>query len=150
MLKKLLTIIAMLFATASFAAVDVNTANEAELDGVKGIGPGLSGKILIERKNGEFKDWNDFISRVSGVGNKSAANFSKEGLTVGGKKYSAAAAAKAEARSKKLGTTSARTSTPASTPHDSAHGAAKDAATTPSTPAPPAPSPAGSASASKN
>ena len=150
MLKKLLTIIAMLFAAASFAAVDVNTANEAELDGVKGIGPGLSGKILIERKNGEFKDWNDFISRVSGVGNKSAANFSKEGLTVSGKKYGAAAAAKAETRSKKHGAASAPIPTPTSTHQDSAHGAAKDAGATPSTPATPAPSPAGSASASKN
>ena len=99
MLKKLLTIIAMLFAAASFAAVDVNTANEAELDGVKGIGPGLSGKILIERKNGEFKDWNDFISRVNGVGEKTASRFSADGLTVQGKKFSAAAAAKARAKS---------------------------------------------------
>ena len=144
MLKKLLTIIAMLFAAASFAAVDVNTANEAELDGVKGIGPGLSGKILIERKNGEFKDWNDFISRVSGVGNKSAANFSKEGLTVGGKKYSAAAAAKAEAQSKKHGTAAS----PAPNHHESARGAANDARTPPATPATAASPPA--ASASKN
>ena len=102
MLKTLLTLIAtlLLATTTAFAAVDVNTATEAELDGIKGIGPGLSGRILEERKSEPFKDWADFIGRVGGVGNKSAVNFSKEGLTVNGKKYSAAAAAKAEAKSK--------------------------------------------------
>ena len=99
MLKKLLTLlVATLLATATWAAVDVNTATEAELDGIKGIGPGLSGRILQERQSAPFKDWADFIGRVGGVGNKSAVNFSKEGLTVNGKKYTAAAAAKAEAK----------------------------------------------------
>lgn len=101
MLKKLLTLAVMLFTTAAFAVVDINTASEAELDGIKGIGPGLSGKILTERKTREFKDWNDFIGRVSGVGHRSAARFSKEGLTVGGQKYSAATATKAETHDKK-------------------------------------------------
>lgn len=100
MLKKLLALIATLCAAAAFAAVDVNTATEAELDGIKGIGPGLSGRILDERRSAPFKDWSDFIGRVGGVGNKSAVNFSKEGLTVNGKKYSAAAAAKAEAKAR--------------------------------------------------
>lgn len=125
MLKKLLTLIAtLLLATAAFAAVDVNTATEAELDSVKGIGPSLSGRILEERKSAPFKDWADFIGRVGGVGNKSAVNFSKEGLTVNGKKYSAAAAAKAEAKSKQKNTSAqaadrkahdATTKTPAAT-----------------------------------
>ncbi|MFY3385201.1 ComEA family DNA-binding protein [Paracidovorax sp. MALMAid1276] len=96
MFKKILLIITMLYAAAAFAAVDVNKATAAELDGIKGIGPGLSTRILDERKNGNFKDWNDFIARVSGVGEKTAAKFSGEGLTVNGKKFSAAAAAKAD------------------------------------------------------
>ena len=154
MLKTLLTLIAtlLLATTAAFAAVDVNTATEAELDGIKGIGPGLSGRILQERHSAPFKDWADFIGRVGGVGNKSAVNFSKEGLTVNGKKYSAAAAAKAEAKNNKK--------------HNSSHtadrkargGADKDAATatTPATPpatataAPTAPAPAPATGASKN
>ena len=114
MLKKLLLLLAALCATAAFAAVDVNTATEAELDGIKGIGPSLSGRILEERKSAPFKDWSDFIGRVGGVGNKSAVNFSKEGLTVNGKKYSAAAAAKAEAKSK-AGHSSAHSKKPAGT-----------------------------------
>ncbi|QLA80330.1 MULTISPECIES: helix-hairpin-helix domain-containing protein [unclassified Acidovorax] len=98
MFKKILLIITLLYAAAAFAAVDVNKATAAELDGIKGIGPGLSTKILDERKNGNFKDWSDFIARVGGVGEKTAAKFSTEGLTVNGKKFSAAAVAKAEAK----------------------------------------------------
>lgn len=100
MIKKFLLVIALLFAGAAWAAVDVNKATEAELDGIKGIGPSMSQKILAERKNSEFKDWADFISRVSGVGEKTAAKFSSEGLTVNGKRFSAAAQAKADKKKK--------------------------------------------------
>lgn len=92
MLKKLLILIAMLYAAASFAAVDVNKATAAELDGIKGIGPGISGKIVEERKNGSFKDWNDFITRVRGVGETNASKFSAEGLTVNGQGFKGAPA----------------------------------------------------------
>ena len=98
--KKLLLITALLFAGTSFAAVDVNKASAAELDGIKGIGPAMSEKIINERKNSEFKDWNDFIGRVGGVGEKTAAKFSAEGLTVNGKRFSAAAQAKADKKKK--------------------------------------------------
>ena len=56
MLKKLLAALAMFYAAMSFAAVDVNTANAADLDSVKGIGPAMSTRILDERKKGPFKD----------------------------------------------------------------------------------------------
>lgn len=92
MLKKILMLVAMLYAAASFAAVDANKATAAELDGIKGIGPAVSGKIIDARKSGPFKDWNDFIGRVSGVGEKSAAGFSADGLTVNGSSYSGAPA----------------------------------------------------------
>lgn len=103
MLKKiLLTIAISFFAAASMAAVDVNKATAAELDGIKGIGPGLSGRILGERQsNGHFKDWNDFIQRVSGVGEKTATRFSNEGLTVNGKAFGAASSAKDQAQGQK-------------------------------------------------
>ena len=98
MLKKILAILAMLYAAAAFAAVDVNKASAADLDGVKGIGPGISGKIIEERKKGNFKDWNDFIERVKGVGEGNAAKFSAEGLTVNGAGFKGAAAAPAAAK----------------------------------------------------
>lgn len=49
MLKKLFFYVAFFFAAAAFAAVDVNQATEADLDGINGIGPGLSQRILAER-----------------------------------------------------------------------------------------------------
>jgi competence protein ComEA len=93
MLKKILAVVAMLYAAATFAAVDVNKATAAELDSVKGIGPAISGRIVDERKKGNYKDWNDFIERVKGVGEGNAAKFSADGLTVGGAAYKGAAAA---------------------------------------------------------
>jgi len=96
MIKKFITAITifavMFYAAASFAAVDVNKATAAELDGVKGIGPAISAKIVDERKKGNFKDWNDFVTRVNGIGEKSAANLSTNGLTVGGAAYKGAPA----------------------------------------------------------
>ena len=101
MLKKILAVVAMMYAALSFAAVDVNKASAADLDGIKGIGPGISTKILDERKKGSFKDWNDFIERVKGVGEGNASKFSAEGLTVNGAGFKgapAAPAAKADAK----------------------------------------------------
>ena len=73
------------FTTSAWAAVEVNAADASQLESIKGIGPALSGKILGERKQGNFKDWSDFETRVVGVGEKNAAGFSRAGLTVGGK-----------------------------------------------------------------
>lgn len=93
MLKKILAVLAMLYAAAAFAAVDVNKATAAELDGVKGIGPTTSKTIVDERKkHGEFKSWEDFIARTKGIGESKAAALSKEGLTVNGAEYKKAAA----------------------------------------------------------
>ena len=98
MFKKILASLVMLYAAACFAAVDANKATAAELDGVKGIGPAISAKIIDERKKGNFKDWNDFISRVKGIGDKSAAKLSEGGLTVGGATFTGAPAAAAHER----------------------------------------------------
>lgn len=87
MLRQLLALAIAFCAAAAFAAVDVNKATQADLDGVKGVGPGLSTRILDERKKGEFKDWNDFIDRVRGVGQGNAGKFSANGLTVNGASY---------------------------------------------------------------
>ncbi|MDD5332137.1 MAG: helix-hairpin-helix domain-containing protein [Rhodoferax sp.] len=87
MLKKMLAVVALLCAATCFAAVEVNQANAADLDGIKGIGPSLSGKILDERKKSAFKDWNDLIARVKGLGRKNAARLSAQGLTVNGADY---------------------------------------------------------------
>lgn len=93
MLKKLVGIFLMISAAFAFAAVDVNKASVADLDSVKGIGPAISGKIIEERKKGNFKDWNDFIERVKGIGDGNAAKLSTAGLTVNGSSFSGAPAA---------------------------------------------------------
>ena len=93
MFKKILAVSAMLFAAASFAAVDVNKGSAADLDGLKGVGPAMSKRILDARQKGEFKDWGDFMERVKGVKDKKAAKLSAEGLTVNGKAFTAPAAA---------------------------------------------------------
>ncbi len=121
MIKKLLAVAAMWIAAAAFAAVDVNKATAAELDGIKGIGPGISGKILDERKKGNFKDWNDFIERVKGVGEGNAAKFSAEGMTVGGAGYKGVAAAPAKKDDKPAAAAAKKDEKPA------APAAAKDA-----------------------
>ena len=92
MIKKLLAILLALFAAAAFAAVDANKATQAELESVKGIGPAISARIIDERKKGAFKDWEDMVVRVKGVGEGNAAKFSTEGLTVNGTAFSGAPA----------------------------------------------------------
>ena len=90
MFKKLLFgVLGFFLAAAAFAAVDVNKADQAQLESVKGIGTKLSTRILDERKKAPFKDWNDLIERVEGVGGPSAERLSKEGLTVNGASYEA-------------------------------------------------------------
>jgi competence protein ComEA len=84
MLKKVFALIAAFYMSLSFAAVEVNTATAAELDSINGIGPATSRQILDERKKGVFRDWNDFIARVSGIQKIKAAGFSRQGLTVAG------------------------------------------------------------------
>jgi competence protein ComEA len=88
MIKKLMLAVATMIAAMgfAFAQVDVNKADLAALDAVKGIGPKMSKTILDERsKGGEFKDWADFEKRVKGVGDKNAVKLSKAGLQVAGK-----------------------------------------------------------------
>jgi competence protein ComEA len=92
MLKKLLAVLLMLFAAAAMAAVDVNKATDAELDGIKGIGPITTKLITSERKKGEFKNWQDFIDRVKGIGERSAVKLSENGLTVNGQAFKGVAA----------------------------------------------------------
>ncbi|MET0211207.1 MAG: helix-hairpin-helix domain-containing protein [Burkholderiaceae bacterium] len=94
MIKNLMLAVAALVASAglAFAQVDVNKADAAALDGVKGVGPSMSKAILDERAKGEFKDWADLQGRIKGLGDKKAAKLSEAGLVVNGKGKEGAAA----------------------------------------------------------
>ncbi|WP_420992864.1 ComEA family DNA-binding protein [Cupriavidus sp. 30B13] len=88
-------------AGAAYAAVDVNTADEATLVTLKGIGPATASTIVAERtKGGPFKDAADLADRVKGLGQKSVARLEEAGMTIGAgtAPKSAAAVAKKEAK----------------------------------------------------
>lgn len=91
MFRTILVSLIAAFTLNAFAAVDANRATQAELEAVKGVGPGLSGRILQAREAQPFKDWNDLVERVGGVGHGNAARLSQAGLTVGGSTYDPAA-----------------------------------------------------------
>ena len=138
MIKRLLAILFALIAATAFAATDVNKANQAELEAIKGIGPAIAGKILDERKKGNFKDWPDMVERVKGVGDGNAAKFSTAGLTVNGQGFAGAAApaAKAEAKPAKADKPAAKTDAPAAAAPAPAAKADKAAAKTEAASAP--------------
>ena len=106
MFKRILVALLAFLAISVFAA-DANTGTQADLEAVKGIGPAIATKIIDERKNGNYKDWNDLVTRVKGIGDKNAAKLSAGGLTVNGAAMSGSPAAPAAP---------AKTATPAAAP----------------------------------
>ena len=88
-ISRLIGAFLLFFALTAWAAVDINTASADDLTSIKGIGPGTSTKILDQRKKGKFKNWDDVIERVSGIGEARASKLSREGLTVNGDKFKA-------------------------------------------------------------
>lgn len=65
-------------------ALDVNQASEAELDGLRGIGPPFTRRLMAARAQQAFQDWTDLMQRVSGMGPRVAQSLSDQGLTVQG------------------------------------------------------------------
>lgn len=82
---------------ASALAADVNTASAQELMEIKGIGEATAQRIVEERAKGEFKNWDDFVTRTKGVGQAKAQKLSEAGLTVGNAPYAPSQNAKPEA-----------------------------------------------------
>lgn len=70
MKKWLFALFAMLVSVAAFAAVNVNTASQQELETLKGIGP-VKAKAIVDyrSKNGPFKSPADLVN-VPGIGEK--------------------------------------------------------------------------------
>lgn len=71
-------------------ALEVNDATEAQLDGLRGLGPAQTARILQAREDGPFKSWADFMARVKGIKASSATKLSAQGLTVDGRPFPAA------------------------------------------------------------
>jgi competence protein ComEA len=149
MIKKwLLVLLAWLSLAVHAYAVELNTATQAELEALKGIGPVKSKAIVDERtKNGPFKDADDFATRVKGIGDKTVVSLESQGLTINGSstapKGGAAAAATtaapaasmsmkktpgANVKSPSAGTAAAAASAPPATAAMSASASSADAA----------------------
>jgi competence protein ComEA len=149
MLKKLLMLCFafMLSIGSAFAAVDVNTADQAALDSVKGLGPVKSKAIVDERtKNGPFKDADDLANRVKGLGTKSVANLEQNGLTIGGSSAPPTGKTASKPTTSAGGSAAPNSTVKSST---SATAATSPAATTAQTPATTPATPASSTKASK-
>lgn len=73
----------------SVLAVEVNTANEAELDSVRGLGPSSTARILQAREQKPFVSWADLMQRVKGIKAGTAARLSDAGLTVNQQPFAA-------------------------------------------------------------
>jgi competence protein ComEA len=73
----------LLFSLSAWAAVDLNSATQSELEAVKGIGPAKAKAIVEHRqKSGPFKSV-DELEKVKGFGKASVDKLRKD-LTVGG------------------------------------------------------------------
>lgn len=95
MLKKLLVGLLTLVASIgmALAAVNINTASEAELDALPGIGAAKAKAIMEYRKtHGDFKSVDD-LKNVKGIGDKVFAKL-KDQVAVSGASTMPAAAAK--------------------------------------------------------
>jgi competence protein ComEA len=66
-------ILSLFMALPALAAVNLNSATQAELEAVKGIGPAKAQAIIAHReKNGPFKSVDD-LANVKGFGKASVA-----------------------------------------------------------------------------
>ena len=75
---------ALVCAHLSVLALEINQANEAELDSIKGMGPAMTRKVLDARAEKPFVNWKDLMSRVTGIGKNKAQQFSDQGVLVNG------------------------------------------------------------------
>jgi competence protein ComEA len=79
-MKKVFCVMALLllFATAAFAKVNINTATVGELEALPGIGPAKAEAIVKYREtNGKFKSAEE-LKNVQGIGDKVFAQISGE------------------------------------------------------------------------
>lgn len=84
-LYKSLLVLASLVTFPAFAAVNINTATQSELEMVKGVGPAKAKAIITYREaNGNFKHL-DELDNVKGFGKASLEKL-KEELSVGSEK----------------------------------------------------------------
>ena len=67
--------------------VQLESAREMDLDGLRGLWPATTHRILQERERLPFGNWRELMQRVPGIGPKKAAQLSEQGLRVQGQPY---------------------------------------------------------------
>lgn len=81
--RTMLALALTLAGVGSAAALDANSATQAELEELRGIGPAISARIIAERTaNGAFRDMDDLRERVRGIGVASQKKLAAAGLQV--------------------------------------------------------------------
>ena len=68
---------------ATALALDANTATQAELETIRGVGPALSARIVEARRARPFTDLDDLKARVRGIGDSNLRRMREAGLAVG-------------------------------------------------------------------
>src|SRR5438067_4795686 len=97
MKKLLLSLVLSLVSALAFAVVNVNTANQPELESLNGIGPVKAKAIIEDRaKNGPFKSVDD-LDRVKGIGKATIEKLRSDVSVSGPTSVSTAATAKKDA-----------------------------------------------------
>ena len=67
--------------------IELERAREIDLDGLRGLGPSTTRRILEERERQPFRDWKDLMQRTPGIGPKKAIQLSEQGLRVQGQPF---------------------------------------------------------------
>ena len=74
---------------AGAQTIPLESAREVDLDGLRGLGPATTRRILAERERQPFDNWKDLMKRVPGIGAGKAAQLSEQGLRVQGQAFPA-------------------------------------------------------------
>lgn len=75
-------LMSLLLCTAPALALDLNLATEAELDGLSGVGPAFTARVMQARAERPFLNWADFMQRVKGVREPTALKLSRQGARI--------------------------------------------------------------------
>lgn len=79
--------LSLLMVSQAWAAIEINQASEADLDGLRGLGPATTRQILAEREKAVFRTWAELLARIKGIGPVKARELSAQGLRVQGQPF---------------------------------------------------------------